>query len=309
MTDKILVFGHKSPDTDSICSAIAYAHISRTAGWGDAEPVALGTPNNETRYVLDRFGVREPKIIESVEGEKVVLVDHNAPEQSAPGLEKAEIVAVIDHHKLGGLKTPSPIWMTVRPWGSTATILYDLAEAHGIALPKEIKALLLAAIISDTLLFNSPTTTPVDKNTALALARDLEIDTRELGMEMFRAKSQLDDKTDRDLLYVDSKEFDYPNAKILVAQIETVEPEKILSRPGLYQALEQEAKEKGYHTVLLVVTNILENDSTALVYSQEPERIERAFGAKIEDNKMHLPGVVSRKKQIVPPLEKEFANG
>ncbi|MBW7921776.1 MAG: manganese-dependent inorganic pyrophosphatase [Rubellimicrobium sp.] len=300
-----LVFGHKSPDTDATGSAIIWAWYLAHTG-EEAEPRVLGTPSAEALFVLDRWGVAVPPLLENLpEGTPVVVVDTNNPAELPDGINKADIRAVIDHHKLtGGLETRGPIEMTIRPVASTATLLYQLMDGHAGHAPEAIKGLILSCILSDTLEFRSPTTTEVDRRIAGLLARDLGIDIPAYAAEMFAAKSDVSGLSDAELLRIDSKEYTVDGVRLRVAVIETTAPEPILARiAGLAAAMPQVAAEDDADQVLLFVVDILREQATLVTPNALARTIaEKSFGVSATGDSVLLPGVMSRKKQIVPVL-------
>ncbi|SFA72808.1 MULTISPECIES: manganese-dependent inorganic pyrophosphatase [unclassified Bacillus (in: firmicutes)] len=308
--EKVLVFGHKNPDTDSICSAIAYAELKKKLGM-DVEPVRLGELNGETQYALEKFNAEVPRLVETVSSEvsNVILVDHNERQQSANDIEKVRIIEVIDHHRVANFETSDPLYFRVEPVGCTATILNKMYKENGIEIAKETAGLMLSAIISDSLLFKSPTCTEQDIAAAKELAEIAGVDAEEYGLAMLKAGADLSDKTIAQLISLDAKEFQMGNSKVEIAQVNAVDTNDVMSRQAeLEEALNQAIADKGLDLFLLVVTDILTNDSVALALGSKTEAVEKAFGVKLAENKAVLEGVVSRKKQVVPPLTEAFGN-
>jgi manganese-dependent inorganic pyrophosphatase len=304
--DTTLVFGHKSPDTDSTASPIIWAWFLSHHG-GSAEARVLGTPNTEALFVLKRWGFDLPPVIEDVApGQRVVVVDTNNPAELPPSINDAEIVAIIDHHKLvPGIETKSPIEVTIRPVACTATLLWQLMGGHGGHAPEGIRGLALSAILSDTLEFRSPTTTPVDRNLAERLAADLGVDIPQLAAEMFEAKSDVSHLSEKELLRLDSKEYTVDGVDFRISVLETVAPQAILRRKeALMAAMPTVAAEDGAQQVLLFVIDILREEATLLVPDQLTRNVaERTFGATVTGDTVVLPGIMSRKKQIIPALK------
>lgn len=298
---KTYIFGHQSPDTDTICSAIAMAYIENKSG-NEAIAARLGDINNETAYALSYFGVDLPVQIDTVEkDQRVILVDHNEYPQSVSGIEQAQIVGIYDHHKIGGFQTKDPLYVRVEPVGCTATILYKVAQERQIEIPQAIAGLMLSAIISDSLLFKSPTCTPEDKAVAAILEKIAGVDIDVYGMEMLKRGADLSDKSATELLYIDSKPFTMGAYQVQVAQVNTVDLETIRERKvELIQALETESSDKDLF--LFVATDILNSNSLAYVAGKAHFIVEQAFNVTIENQEAFLPGVVSRKKQIVPVM-------
>ena len=305
---KVFVTGHKNPDTDSICSALSYAALKQAQGV-EAVAVRLGEVNKETQYALDYFQVEAPELIASVEEKQaVMLVDHNEPAQSVDGLDKAELLEIVDHHRLGGLNTANPIFVHIEPVGCTATIITKMFDCQKVELPKKIAGLLLSAIVSDTVLFKSPTCTEQDKAAAEKLAVIAGVNLKEYGMAMLKAGADLGDLTPAQIAKTDSKPFSFGNYKAIVAQISVMDTADILTKKAeLVAAMQELCQNEGYDMSLLMVTDIME-ESTELVFVGEPKQlIADAFGKDASGDSIYLPGVMSRKKQIVPQLTEAAA--
>ena len=301
---KVLVFGHKNPDTDTITSAIVYAYLKQQLGT-DAEAVRLGDVNNETKFALEKFGFEAPRLIANVkdEAEKVILVDHNEFQQSADGIEEVQITEVIDHHRIANFQTADPLYFRAEPVGCTATILNKLFKENGVEVPANIAGLMLSAIVSDTLLFKSPTCTEQDVKAGKELAEIAGVDVADYGLAMLKAGADLSDKSLEDLLSLDAKGFEFGEYKSVVAQVNAVDIEDVLGRQEeLVNLLNKNVADNGLDLFFFVVTDILNNDSTAVAVGQVAEVAAKAFGAEIVNGRIALPGVVSRKKQIVPVL-------
>jgi manganese-dependent inorganic pyrophosphatase len=302
----IQVFGHKSPDTDSTGSPLIWAWYLNEVKAIPARAVLLGMPNTEAAFVLKRWGLETPEIITDVEpGAPVVIVDTNNPAELPAGIAKADIRAIIDHHKLaGGIETAAPIEVTIRPLACTATVMHDLMGTDAQRMPDRIKCLMLSCILSDTLEFRSPTTTDHDRAVALKLAQELGISIPDYAAEMFAAKSDVSHLSDADLLRMDSKSYRLGGRELCISVLETTAPKAILDRKeGLKQAMGDVAREKGADQVLLFVVDILREEATLLVPNETVQSIaEASFGAKVTGDAVVLPGVMSRKKQIIPAL-------
>lgn len=308
MMGKVLVLGHKNPDTDTICSAIAYASLKNKLGV-EAEPIRLGEINGETQYALDTFGVEVPRLVSAVadEAEAVILVDHNECQQSADDIDKVRILEVIDHHRIANFETSDPLYYRAEPVGCTATILNKLYKENGVAIPKEIAGLMLSAIISDSLLFKSPTCTEEDVQAARELAEIAGVDADQYGLEMLKAGADLSDKSIAQLISLDAKEFSMGTNKVEIAQVNTVDTNDVLARQAeLEQEIQAVIEKKGLDLFLFVVTDILTNDSTGLALGAKANVVEQAYNVSLENNTAVLKGVVSRKKQIVPVLTEAF---
>ncbi len=302
-----LVFGHKSPDTDSTGSPIIWAWYLNEVAGQTAEPVLLGEPNTEAAFVLDRWKLDKPRIVDGVEaGQPVVIVDTNNPAELPEAINEADIRAIIDHHKLvGGLETKGPIDITVRPVACTATILHDLMGADAAKMPEPIKGAMLSCILSDTLEFRSPTTTETDRALAEKLADDLGVSVSDYAAEMFAAKSDVSAFSDAELLRMDSKEYEVGGKSFRVSVLETTSPETVLERKeSLMSAMPAVAQEDGVDQVLLFIVDILREESTMLIPNELTRQVaEKSFATVCGDaDTVVLPGVVSRKKQIIPNL-------
>ena len=300
----ILVFGHKNPDTDTICSAIAYAELKNKLG-KDVKAVRLGEVNEETKYALNYFKVEKPELVEIVAGKEIILVDHNERTQTADGFEEAKVLELIDHHRISNFNVDEPLYARVEPVGCTATIILKLFKENGLAPSKETAGLMLSAIISDTLLFKSPTCTQCDAKAGKELAEIAGVDLKEYGLEMLKAGTALGDKSEAELLNMDMKIFEIDGEKIGVAQVNTVNEAEVLERKEkLLAEIDNIIAKEGLKFFMLAITNILTNDSTALVSENGNDVIEKAFGEKVDSNLVTLKGVVSRKQQIIQPFAK-----
>lgn len=306
--NKTLVLGHKKPDTDSICSALVYASLKRELGL-NAEAVKLGTVNKETQYVLEYFGVKAPRLIEKVEEgvTDVILVDHNEFQQSVDNINELKIVEVIDHHRIANFETADPLYFRAEPVGCTATIIRKIYNEKGLTISKENAGLLLSAIVSDTLLFKSPTCMKEDIEAAEKLAEIANVNLEEYGLAMLKAGTNLEGQSTAELISMDSKEFTMGEEKVEIAQINVVDIHEVYRNQ---EALESEIagviNEKGLALFLLVVTDILNNDSEILAVGNGKTNVEEAFDVQLDNNRAFLKGVVSRKKQIVTTLTNTF---
>jgi manganese-dependent inorganic pyrophosphatase len=302
-----LVFGHKSPDTDSTGSPIVWAwYLSEVKGT-PAKAVLLGEPNTEAAFVLKHWGLEKPAIIADVTADdKVVIVDTNNPAELPPSVNEAKIQAIIDHHMLvGGIKTKTPIDITIRPLACTATVMHDLMGADVAKAPKAIKGAMLSCILSDTLEFRSPTTTAHDRAVAEKLAADLGVSIAELATKMFEAKSDVSSFSDAELLRMDSKEYNVAGKELRVSVLETTAPKVLLDRKAsLMASMPGVAKEDGADQVLLFVIDILKEEATLLVPNDLVKQLaEASFGVKVSGDTVVIPGLMSRKKQIIPALK------
>ncbi len=303
----IKVFGHFSPDTDTTGCAILWAWYLNNHSSHKAIPYVLGPLNKETSFVLSKWDTPTPELLESItDGDEVIIVDTNNPQELFQNINNASIVQIIDHHKLvGGLATSSPADVTIRPVASTATVIHGLMGDVVNNLPKNIAGIMLSCILSDTLAFRSPTTTPHDKDIAEKLAKALEIDLVAYSNEMFRAKSDLSDFTDTGIINIDSKKYLVGDKNFRVSAVETTDPESILSRKsGLIKAIQEIlSEEKDVDEVLLFIIDIFKEEAIILTYNELTKRvIEVSFGVSVDGDTKVLPGILSRKKQILPVL-------
>jgi len=302
--EKLLIFGHKNPDTDTICSAIAYADLKTQLGF-NVEPVRLGSVNGETQFALDTFQAEAPRLVETVANEVkgVILVDHNERQQSAKDIEQVEVLEVIDHHRIANFETSGPLYYRAEPVGCTATILNKMYKENGKTISKNIAGLMLSAIISDSLLFKSPTCTEQDVAAARELAEIAGVDVEKYGLDMLKAGADLSQKTIAELISLDAKEFSMGSSKVEIAQVNAVDVNDVLSRQAEVEAaLNDIIATKGLDLFVFVVTDILNSDSVALALGSKTEAVEKAYNVTLENNTALLKGVVSRKKQIVPVL-------
>jgi manganese-dependent inorganic pyrophosphatase len=303
----IKVFGHKSPDTDSTGSPIIWAwYLSEVEGT-PATPYLLGEPNTEAAFVLSHWGLPKPAYLADVTAEdQVVIVDTNNPQELPPSIGAAKIVGLIDHHMLvGGLRTSAPVDITLRPLACTATILHDLIGPDLGRAPRAIKGAMLSCILSDTLEFRSPTTTPHDRAVAEKLAAELGVDIPAFAAALFAAKSDVSRFSDAELLRMDSKEYELGGRQLRISVLETTAPKVLLDRKdSLIRSMTQVAQEDGADQVLLFVIDILREEATLLVPNDLVKSIaEASFGAKVTGDTVVLPGIMSRKKQIIPALK------
>ena len=304
MENKVLIFGHKNPDTDTICSAIVEEILDRKNGW-ETKAARLGTVNKETQYVLNYLGLEAPELIEKVEeGQEVILVDHNEFNQSVDGIEKAKILGVTDHHRIANFETLEPLYYTAKPYGCTSTILFEEFKQLGHEIEKTEAILMASAIISDTLLLKSPTTTDHDRKALEELGKIAGINIEEYGLEMLKAGTDLDDFSAEELINLDAKSLDKDGTKFVIAQVNTVSIEDVLkNKEDLENAINKKIQDKNLDLFMLAITDILNSNSQAIALGKRTDMVEKAYNVKLEDNMAFLPGVVSRKKQIVPVLQ------
>ncbi len=311
---KVIVIGHKSPDTDSIGAAISYSYLQRQLG---VEAVAgrAGELNKESKFALEYFGVEAPEFISSVarksesdEKQKVILVDHNESKQCVDGIQDAEVIEVVDHHRLGDFETSNPIFMLFCPVGCVNTIIYNLYKMRGIQPTKAVAGMMLSAIISDTVLFRSPTTTDKDREAVKELAELAGVDYEQYGMEMLKAGADISDYSAEQLASNDRKEFESAGNTFTVGQISVMDVEPINAKKDAIMAvLEKNKAEKGYVASYLMVTDILAEDTFLWFTDGAQEIVEAAFEKKADNQCVYLPKVMSRKKQVSPPLINAYA--
>jgi len=302
------VVGHKIPDSDSICSAIALSYLKTTLG-EETVPARLGKLTPETLFILDKFGFEQPMLKTSYAGDNVYIVDHSDIELAPDDIDQATILGIIDHHKLGDLTTTTPLEIWVRPVGCTNTIIKMMYDFYNVEIPKNIAGAMMCAILSDTVIFKSPTCTTADIRCVEALAEIAGIeDFKELGMDMFKVKSAVEGTPVRDLVQRDFKDFNMNGNKVGIGQLEVIDLSVFddikAELAADIAALKTEGKR---HSVLLLLTDIMKEGSELLVVSDNDNLTEQAFGQTTSDGKVWLDGVLSRKKQIVPPLQKVFA--
>ena len=305
ITMSAIILGHKHPDTDSIVSAIACTDLYRQRGL-DVKAAAQGTPAPETAFVLERFGLQAPEVVTSVAGKDVYIVDYSDLNQAPDDFKDCTLKGIVDHHKLGGMTSSAPLEIVIMPVGCTNTILKRMYDYLGFVPPKNIAGAMLCAILSDTVIFKSPTCTPADKAAAAELAEIAGIeDIEALGMELFTAKSAVKGVAARDLIMRDFKDFNMSGSKVGIGQLELVDLKLLEDRiPELLADLAA-LKADGRHTAILLLTDIMKEGSLLLMVSDDPAKIAGAFGTTAEGTPW-LPGVMSRKKQVVPNLEAAF---
>lgn len=304
--EKILVIGHKNPDTDSICSSLAMANLQSKIRGEEVISCRLGEINEETKYALNYFKVEAPKLIEKVdEGQEVILVDHNEFTQSVEGIEKAKILAVVDHHRINNFQTSEPLFYYAQPVGCTATVLFELYKSNDVDIEPQIAGLMLSAIISDTLLLKSPTTTDKDKKAVEELAKLANVDFSKYGLEMLKAGTNLDKYTEEELINLDAKTMEKEGIKYIIAQVNTVSiPDVLKRKEKIEQEINKEITSKGLSLFVFVITDIVNSNSTAIVLGDRTDAISKTY--ELKDNLAEMPGVVSRKKQVLPLVEKNI---
>ena len=308
MENKVLIFGHKNPDTDTICSAMVKEILNKKRGCKKSKAVRLGNVNKETQYALNYLGMETPELIEKIEeGQEVILVDHNEFNQSVDGIEKAKILGVTDHHRIANFETLEPLYYTAKPYGCTSTILFEEFKQLGHEIEKTEAILMASAIISDTLLLKSPTTTDHDRKALEELGKIADINVEEYGLEMLKAGTDLDDFSAEELINLDAKNLDKDGTKFVIAQVNTVSIEDVLKRQNeLEEAIKNAIAEKGLSLFVLAITDILNSNSEIIALGTKTDAVEKAFDKKLENNRAFLEGVVSRKKQLLPVIDKNI---
>ena len=276
----------------------------------DAEAVALGTPNEETAFVLDYFDVKAPRVVKSAQEEgvdQVILTDHNEFQQSISDIKDVQIIEVVDHHRVANFETANPLMMRLEPVGSASSIVYRMFKEHNVEVPKEVAGLLLSGLISDTLLLKSPTTHATDPAVAADLAEIAGVNLEEYGLAMLKAGTNLSSKSAEVLIDIDAKTFELNGNKVRVAQVNTVDIADVLSRQEeIEAAISASIKDNGYSDFVLMITDILNSNSEILALGSNPDKVEKAFDFVLENNHAFLEGAVSRKKQVVPQLTESF---
>ena len=304
--EELIVFGHKSPDTDTICSSIVMADLQTKIRGEKVTPCRLGEINEETKFALKKFKADEPKLIEKIEeGQRVILVDHNEFSQSVEGIENAKIEAVVDHHRINNFETSEPLFYCAQPVGCTSTILFELYKSNNIEITAQMAGLMLSAIISDTLLLKSPTTTDKDKKALEELAKIADVDVNIYGLDMLKAGTNLDKYTEDELIRLDAKKIEKEDIKYVIAQVNTVSiPDVLKRKEKIEQEINKEILAKGLSLFVFVITDIVNSNSEAIVLGDRVDAITKTY--EINDNIAVMPGVVSRKKQILPLVEKNI---
>ncbi|MGM0758535.1 MAG: manganese-dependent inorganic pyrophosphatase [Thermodesulfobacteriota bacterium] len=303
----VYVVGHKSPDTDSVCAAIALADLKSKLGV-EFKPVVQGDLSPESKFVLDKFGCDAPELLTDATDKQIMLVDHSDLSQSLDNLNKGELMAIVDHHKVGDVTTPNPIEVWTWPVGCTCTVLKSMYDFYGVEIPKNIAGIMTCAILSDTVIFKSATCTDADKKAAEELGKKAGLnDLQGLGTEMFKVKSAIEGTPVRELVMRDFKDFDMNGSKVGIGQLEVVDLSLLDGVKGdLAKDISSLKGEGNYHSVFLLLTDIMKEGSELLLVSDDPSKVEKAFGVAPSGDKAWLDGVMSRKKQVVPNFEKAF---
>lgn len=301
------IFGHTNPDSDSIVGAISLAYLKNAIG-EDCVAVRQGEISPETQFILDRFGFDAPELKTSFAGEKVYLVDFSDLAQAPKDIKDSTILGIVDHHKLGDITTDTPLECWIRPIGCSNTVIKEMYDHYKVDIPKDIAGMMMCAILSDTVIFKSPTCTKVDTKAVKELSEICGIeDYKALAMEMFIAKSAINGASARDLNTRDYKAFDMNGTKVGVGQLEMVDISALDSRVDeLFADMKLMKEEGGLHTILILLTDIMKEGSRLLALSDDMSKVESAFGVKVQNNEAWLDGVLSRKKQVIPFLQPQF---
>ena len=304
----IYTCGHTTPDSDSICSAISLAYLLNKIG-REAIPARQGEPNPETKFILEKFGFDAPELKTEFAGCELFITDYSDRGQAPADLDQATVVGIVDHHKLGDITTSAPLECWIRPVGCTNTIVKEMYDYHGVEIPKDIAGIMMCAILSDTVIFKSPTCTEIDIKAVRELSEICGVeDFGALGMEMFKVKSQVAGVSARDLILRDYKPFDMHGKKVGIGQLEVVDLAIFDDiKDDLESDLEDFRAEHNLHTACLLLTDIIKEGSEVIVASLDNSVFENAFNVELVDGKVWLDGCLSRKKQIIPFLEPAFA--
>lgn len=299
---EILIFGHKNPDTDSICSSMVKQILNEKNGKTNSQAVRLGNLNKETEFVLNYLGIEAPELITKVdEGQKVILVDHNEFNQSVDGIENAKIIGVVDHHRISNFQTAEPLYYTARPYGCTATILYKDFVEKGLTIDKKEAVLMASSIISDTLLLKSPTTTSHDKEALENLAKIAGLDYNTYGLDMLKAGTDLSSFTIEEILSLDAKKIDLKEVKSIIAQVNTASIEDVMKMEAdIKEKMQEKIAAEGLDLFMFLITDIVNSNSQVIALGSSAKIVEKAYGVTLENDTALLKGVVSRKKQVVP---------
>lgn len=308
MPNKIYIIGHKSPDLDSVAAAIAYADLkNKLENTNKYVPRVSGEINRETKYALEKFGFSAPEILNSAVGENLILVDHNEASQSPDGIAEAKILEILDHHKLD-FKYIEPIKVLIEPWGASCSIIFDLFEKNNIAVEPKLAELMLAAILIDTVITKSPTCTEIDKKIIAKLSNISGIaDWQAFGMELFKVRASVSELTAEQIIKSDFKDFNFKAGKLGIGQVETVDLNDFSAREvELLNALTELKNKESYNSVVLFITDIIKEGSKFFVATSNQAKIEEALGAKLENGVVYIPGIISRKKQVLPKFTEVF---
>ena len=302
LVKETLVFGHKSPDTDAIMSSMVMANLERELG-NNAKAVRLGNINKETEYVFNFLGIERPELVEKIEdGQDVILVDHNESTQSVDNLENANVQKIVDHHAIN-FSTSAPMYYRAEPVGCTSTVLYKMYNENDVKISKEIATMMLSAIISDTLLFKSPTCTAEDKKIAEELAKIAGVDVNTYGTDLLKAGTDLSEFTPEQIINIDSKLFEKDGKKFKIAQVNTADLDSIFKDKVYFEAaINNEIQKENLDLYMFAATDIINSNSKIISLGNDSAVVEKAYGVTLDDNTALLENVVSRKKQMLPGI-------
>ncbi len=309
MNNKIYVIGHKSPDLDSVAAAITYANLkNKISNTENYVPAVAGEVNQVTKFILEKYGFEMPEILGTAKNKKIILVDHNEETQVVDGGNEAELVEILDHHKVN-FSYSDPIEILVKPWGSSNSIIYKKYLENNIEISKKLAGLMLSAVLDDTVITKSPTCTEIDKIIIVELAGLAGVeDWKEYGMEMFKVKSSVADFSAEEIVKLDYKDFELGAGKFGIGQVETVDLSEFDGKEDdLIKGMKALQEKENYHSVVLLITDIINEGSRVLIVTNDQEKCEKALGEKIVNNKAYVKGLMSRKKQIVPPFTEIFS--
>lgn len=303
MQNTIYIIGHKNPDIDSVAAAVAYAYLkNRLDSENKYVACRAGDANLETKYAFEKFGFELPKILDDATGKKIILVDHNEIGQIIDNIGQAELIEVVDHHAVN-FKYPSPIFIHIEPIGATCAILVKMFEQNHVSMPKDLAGIMLSAILIDTVITQSPTCAKDDIDIIKKLSEAVGVDYTNFGIELFKIKSNVKNLPPIEILNSDQKNFDINGKKFSISQVETVDLSEFSDLTDkLLEVIKVKKEENAHHTVILFITDILNKGSRFLVISDEPEKFEKIFNCKLENNECYIDGIMSRKKQVIPPL-------
>ena len=300
--NETLVFGHKNPDTDTIMSAMVMANLENKLG-NNAKAVRLGNVNKETEYVFKFLGIEQPEFIEDIaDGQEIILVDHNEATQSASNLANANVKKIVDHHAIN-FTTSAPVYYRAEPVGCTSTVLYKMYKENDVEISKEIATMMLSAIISDTLLFKSPTCTAEDKAIAEKLAKIAGVDAEVYGTDLLKAGTDLSEYTPEQIINIDSKLFEKDGKRFKIAQINTADLDSIFKDKVYFEAaINDEIQKENLDLYMFAATDIINSNSKIISLGNDSAVVEKAYGVTLDNNTALLENVVSRKKQMLPGI-------
>lgn len=307
MNDKIYVIGHKSPDLDTVVAAITYANLKNKLENTDRYvPAVHGEINKVTEFVLNKYDFQKPEMLEDATGKEVILVDHNEGSQMIKG-DNIRILEIVDHHKLN-FSYQDPIPVLIKAWGSSTSIIFREYQNNNIEINKNMAGIMLSAVLDDTVIAKSPTCTEEDEKIIEELASLAEVeDWKSYGIEMFKIKSSVSSMSEEEIIKLDYKDYEFKQGKFGLGQVETVDLREFDDRQDKLLAQMEKIKQAGdYHSLVLMITDIMKEGSLVLVSSERPEDIEKALGSKLENNRVFIEGMMSRKKQLVPNLTEQF---